>query len=271
MKKNLLDPTFNWLNVHEGEPDPVIDPPPDPLKEKKFSQEDVNKMVATDRKKLGDQNKQLADQLEKAKQAAGLTQQEKDTLQEQIESLQKTYMSKDELQKQELEKRNKTETEEKKKLTEDRDNWRTQYSGLYIKGEITQASLLHKAFNVEQMVDYLLPRTKLEPEIGEDGKPTGQHIPMTTLNVPDDKGKTQSLQLSVNDAVKKMRELPERFGNFFQAEGSGGTGTMNGSGSGGGGSGDARFAKGAPYPRGATPEEHAKWRKNNLKPSRSSK
>lgn len=267
--KILLRDQFNWLNVHEGDGDGQGgggDPPP----AKTFTQAEVDKIIADRLKKNTDQNKSLAEQLEKAKQQAGLTQQEKDALQEQIESLQKTYLTKEELSKQEQEKLTKKQKEETESLAKDRDTWKNQYSSLFIKGEITDAAVKNKAFNVEQMVDYLSPRTKLEPEIGDDGKPTGNLVPMTTIVAPDKDGKNQTLQLSIQDAVKKMREIPERFGNFFQAEGSGGTGTLNGSGS-GGGSGEARFAKGAPYPRGATPEEHAKWRKNNLKPRAGSK
>lgn len=251
---------MHFLNVYEGEGTPPVKEPPDPLTVKQFSQDDVNRMMAADRKKATDANKALADQLQKSQETAGLTQKERDELQTQIESLQKTYMTKDELQKQETEKLKKQEAEEKKKLAEDRDTWKGQYSTLFIKGEIVQAALQNKAFSTEQMVDYLSPRTKLEPEIGEDKKPTGQFIPMTTIHVPDDKGKIIPMQLSIADAVKKMKELPDRFGNFFQVEGSGGLGGNNR----GGGGGKGKTDKGAPIDPKFSREEYMAWRKNNL-------
>lgn len=222
-----------------------------------FTQDQVNAFLAEDRRKAENKNKELIAQLETLKASENLSKKQQEELQAQIDSMQKQYMTKEQLEKEERDKEIKKLTEESKKAAETAERWKNDYTKLRIDNEIIRASTEHGAYSNEQMITYLTPRTELTTEVGEDGKPTGKLIPMVNLEDKDDKGKDIVLKLSVSDAVKRMKELPERFGNLFKGEGVGGVGTLNRPGGTGGGNGTAEG-----FRSDMTPAEYKAWRKS---------
>jgi hypothetical protein len=217
-----------------------------------LTQDQFNKALADEKRKWQGSQKELVAQLESLKQAQGLTQQQRDDLQHQIEALQATYTTKEEQAKQEREKLEKGWKKERDQLSNERDQWKNDYSKLYIDIDIRRAASKNNAFSEDQMVDYLGPRAKLAPEVGEDGKTTGKYVPVISFQDTDKDGKSITLELSIADAIKRMKELPDRFGNFFKVEGPGGIGSISrpGAGSNGGG-----------FRPDMTPEEYREFRK----------
>jgi hypothetical protein len=219
-----------------------------------FTQDQLNKYLAEEKRKWQNTQKDLVSQLEQIKQTATLTQQQRDELQQQIDAITAQYTTKEEQAKQEREKLEKTWNKKEKELASERDQWKSQYSSLYIDIEIRKAATKNNAYSEDQMVDYLGPRAKLSPEVGEDGKPTGKFVPTITFQDADKDGKSITLELSIPDAIKRMKELPERFGNFFKAEGSGGIGSHNRPGVPGN-------ALASGFDPKWTPEQYREWRK----------
>lgn len=242
-----------------GDPPPPPPPPPPPKPNdppKTFTQEEVNAFLADDRRKTENKNKELIAQLEALKQSEGMSKKQQEELQAQIDSMQQQYMSKEELAKQEREKEMKKFEAESKKNAEEASKWKQDYTKLRIDNAIITAATEHGAYSTQQMITFLTPITELTTEVGEDGKPTGKFIPMVNLDDKDKDGKDIVLKLSVSDAVKRMKELPERFGNLFKGEGAGGIGITNRPGNANGSGADGGFRP------NMTPAEYRAWRKN---------
>lgn len=188
--------------------------------EKKFTQEDVNKFLAEERRQGKDKLTTALSEVEKFKGTA----KEKEALQQKVEELQKTFMTKEELAKQEQDKaRLKYENELKDTKTK-AENWEKLFLQNYTSNEITKAAEKHKAFNSAQLESLLANKVTVRPKTDELGNPTGVFEAVTTVNVKDKDGTVKPLEMTVIDAIGKMRELPE-YGNLFLVDGKPGVGT----------------------------------------------
>jgi len=200
-----------------------------------FTQDQLNKMMADNRRKLAQQNQQLVSELETLKEQSNLTTQQKEELEGRINQLQEQFMTKEEIAKKEQAKLVKLTEEEKAKLKNEAESWRNRYSTATVQRSLTDAAVEGKAVSPEQLVAILGTVTSLQPVIGEDGKPTGDYAPIVKFNDVDSNGKPIVLDLTPQQTVKRMKELPQRFGNLFQSDATGGLGGHSGSGAGGSG------------------------------------
>jgi hypothetical protein len=190
---------------------------------KQFTQEDVNKFLAADRRKHQEKIQNAMDELEALKTKATLTDEERTALEGRIETFKRELMTKEELAKKDREKLEKQYKDDQLKLSTERDNWKNRYVESTIVRAITDAAVLTKAFVPEQIVAIVRPMTRLVEELDSEGKPTGNLIPKVTLSDVDKTGKSVTLELSTAEAVKRMREM-DRYLNLFQSEGVGGVG-----------------------------------------------
>jgi hypothetical protein len=245
--------SFTWLSVYGDEGGTGGTTPPESKVEEKpgakFTQDDVNKFVAEERRKLQKQNTELATQLETVKQNANLTAQEREDLQQRIEALQSQFMTKEELAKSEFDKQQKKSKADLEAATGEARKWQGAFSTLFVTNEIRKASADNNAFSGEQMVDYLLPRAELAQQVDDSGKPTGGFVAVVPFT-DEKEGKT--LKMPIGDAMKKMRELPDRYGNFFKGEGVSGSGLTNQ------GKGSADVGE---FREDMTADQYAAWRK----------
>lgn len=209
-------------NVY-GEGDPNTPPTTDPKPEdKKFSQDDLNRILAEERRKHQDKLKKLEETASKYE----LTEKEKKELASQFEEFKKQFMTKEELAKQEAEKQataHKTQVDE---LTADRNNWQSLFTSRVAKADIATAAVKHKAFSASQLELMLAPRVKVVPVMNKEGKPTGDYQAVYPMAGKDG----DMIDVPVIEAVGKLREN-EEFANLFLADGTPGTGlnTLNNS------------------------------------------
>ncbi len=247
-----------WLAVYEGEgdgnnnlPPPKVDPPP---VNKTFTQDEVNRLMAENKKNLQRQNQEMATQLETLKQNANLTKEERDELATRIDTLQQQYLSKEELARQAQEKKESKYKQELESATTQAKSWQERHNDLFKSQVITQAAADNGAFSTKQMLEYFSPRGEIVPQMGEDGKPTGQLLVVVPIDVEKD-GKVERVKLPVPDAVKTMKTMPQLYGNFFKGEGSAGLGLQSGN--------TGQHANGGKIEFSPTMSEadYAKWRK----------
>lgn len=194
--------------------------------DKKFSQEDLNKMLAEDRRKHQTQVQKALEELEAIKAKAQLTDSEKSELETRMEDMRKQLLTKEELAKQELDKSQKKAKVELDTLTKERDSWKLRYTDSTIIGAIVDASAKHEAFDPEQIVAILRTDTRLAEDLDSDGKPTGKLVPKVTFKDKDKDGKAVTIEIAVEEAVKKMTEI-DKYSNLFKDSGSGGLGRGN--------------------------------------------
>ncbi len=191
--------------------------------EKKFSQEDVNTMMAEEKRKTQVAQRKQASELEELKRGASLTVEQKETLETQIDELKTQYMTTKERAERAKEEADKKSDNLIMQLTQQRDDANASHSRLVIANAITSASSEHKAISAEQISAILAPSTKLTETLDESGNPTGVFAPTVTFEDIDKDGKAIVLELPIREAVKRMRELPKH-GNLFEGDKAGGLG-----------------------------------------------
>jgi hypothetical protein len=188
-------------------------------------------MVAEERRKIQAKNAPLITELETLKSSARLTEEEKANLAARIEALQSESLSKEQQLTREVETYKKKVTETEKSLTQKAELWQTRYADLLVDNAISKAANTNDVFKESQMVDFLKPKAKVVQVVGDDGKPTDQFQVVIKFNDVDAKtGNPVTLELSPTDTVKRMKELPEDFGNLFKSGVTPGVGKNKGSG-----------------------------------------
>lgn len=239
MRFSLIAPksTLRFLAYAEGDPNPAGEPNPtgdpnpagDPAP-KMLSQDQVNAILAREKRAWEQKTQLMIQQLEQLKQAKGLTEQEKQDLQTRIEELQASFQTKEQQQQTELAKLQKKYDKDISEANKTGETWRNNHDNLLKKVDIGRAASKFKAINSSQIEAILLPITKVTEKLDDEGKPSGEWV--TKVNFPgkDKEGKAVQLTLSVEEAVKMMTEMPEEYGNLFQNQANGGVGVNPSSG-----------------------------------------
>lgn len=193
---------------------------------KTFTQDELNKIVADEKRKTKLQSDKLVTELEAMKSKVNLNNQDREELEARIEAIKSESMTKEELLKQEKdrnEKKLKTDLEAK---TAEANSWKTRFTSQTINRTITDAAIATEAFNPKQIVAQLLPNARLVDVLDESNKPTGEFVAKVKITETDKDGKAITLDLEVGEAVKKMSDQAE-FANLFKGKGTGGTGGQN--------------------------------------------
>ena len=191
-----------------------------------FTQEEVNSILAKEKRKQQEQTRKALDELQALKKKANITAEERQELDKRIETLNNELLTKEQLAKKNAEKERKRHESEIQKITGERDSWKSRFTDSTIKRAITDAAAENKAFHPTHIVALLRPTTHLVEVLNSDGEPTGDYEAKVDFDDVDDKGKPVKLSLTVKEAVKKMREMEEHQ-NLFQGEGAGGLGSQN--------------------------------------------
>jgi hypothetical protein len=200
-------------------------PPATPPVSKTFSQADVDRFIGEERRKLDNKAKGLLSQLENLQQSSQLTQKERDELASQIEEIKTTSMTKEQVLTRDLEGYKTKLDTTTKALSEERDGWQSRYNSVLVKQAITEAAATHDAFRPEQLLTLLSSNAKLVEEKDDDGKATGHFKVLFKFNDVDPKTKKPvTLELPAGDVMKRMKEVPELYGNLFKSTMQPGTG-----------------------------------------------
>ena len=186
---------------------------------KTFTQEDVNRIVAADRRKLEEALKKTEKQYQDLLASQSLTEQERKALQANLEMVQGQLRSKEEqllLEKKQVEEAYAGKLQEmERKAT----HFETLYRDSTIDRALQDAAVKHEAWSPSQVVALLRGQTKmLEETDPKTGKLTGKYKPvveMQTLNTTT--GEMETKTYTPEDAVKKMKDTPDVWGNLFKS------------------------------------------------------
>jgi hypothetical protein len=189
-----------------------------------LTQDELNKMMADNRKKLTKQNEQLLADLNKLKQTASMTTQEKEELETRITQMENQFLSKEELIKRENSKQQKQFEAELTTAKENSQFWQNNYSQATIARSLQDAAISNHAISPEQIVSMLAGRTVIK-ETEEGSK---QYHPVVSFDDVSEDGKPITLELSPADAVKRMVELTDKYGNLFKGSAASGLGSTSG-------------------------------------------
>lgn len=192
-----------------------------------FSQEDINKAVAKERRKMQDKNEKLAKELEASNKGRQMTAEEKENLEKQVEELRTAHLTAEEKAKRERARLEKESKEREDTLTKDRDTWKQRFHNSTISRAIVDAAQTHDAFNGEQIAALLQPHTHLAEGTDADGKGNGKFVARVKLPTLNSDGVVVDLDLTVDEAVKHMKDDVDRYGNLFKGNAKSGLGTGN--------------------------------------------
>lgn len=215
----------------EGEGEKKEEKPPEqkPDPSKKFTDNDMKNMRVkheAELKKATDRERQLQNDQR-------LTQEERDEAKKRADELETKWMTDKQLADQQLARASKDAKEKEETLTKERDTYKLSYHGLLIENELGTEAALAEELIPGQLKKILKPDAILVDELIVEGdKTTKKQVVRINFEDIDKDNKPIKLQLSVKDALKRMKELPERFGNFFKGIGTGGVGSGNGKGNG---------------------------------------
>ena len=186
----------------------------EPTPEKTFTQQEVNSMLADNKRGLQDKLNQATIELDKLKGV------DTKALQSKIEELSSSLLTKDELAKQTIE-RTKAEAEAKlAEITNQNQAWRNRHDQVLVKQELAAAAMKHNAFDAEQIMMLFGASAKAVEVTDNEGKGTGQFkvvLPTTIEGKP--------VELDADQAVARLRE-DKRYGNLFKANGNSGAGLI---------------------------------------------
>lgn len=191
--------------------------------ERTFNQEAVNKMLAADRYKHKEQLQKVMDELDAIKAKSTLSNEERSELEQRLEETRNQLLTKEEIAKKDKAKLQEQLSGRINELETELTSFKTKYESETIERNITDAAVNNDAFSPGQIVAMLRPNTRLAEVTGDDGKPTGQMIPRVSLQDVDAEGKPTTLDLTVEEAVKRMREMPNYL-NLFKGDGVSGLG-----------------------------------------------
>jgi hypothetical protein len=224
-----------------------------PEQPQQFSQDQVNKFLAEERRKLQKANERTVQQLEALRKNASLTEQEKISLEERIETIKNEFLSKEQIQQKELQKAQKKQKEEIETVQKEVGKWKNLYEETTVENSLLGAAASDPdVFNPRQILELLRPRTRLVEELDEEsGKPTGRFTPRVRLPGKDKDGNNITLELVPGEAVKQLKENTTEYGNLFKSNVIKGVGGNN--------SGDTRKSNDPPEEPGA----FRAWRKQN--------
>jgi len=186
---------------------------------KTFNQDDVNRILADDRRKHQVALKTQEEKLQEVLKSASLTEADRKALQENLVSVQGQLRSTEAAaakEKQELEQTYQARLHEtEKKATV----WEAMYRESTVQRALQDAAMKNDAWQPGQIVTILKPMTKLVETLDPITKrPTGQfEVKVVMMDVNPKTNEMEPMERNPEDAVKRMKELPEQYGNLFKS------------------------------------------------------
>jgi hypothetical protein len=233
-------------NEPAGDP-PAGDPPAGDPPVVAFTQEQVNKILAEDRRKHQAQMQRVEKQLQDTLATAKLTQEERQKLEDSLENVQKQLRTKEEQAKIEKKQLEDQYTIKIRELEERAVKAETRYVDSTINRSLLDAAVAGDAFNPNTVISVLRPYVKMV-----DDKPM--------IDFPDvsaETGEPIVKQMTPDEAIKRMKQLPETYGNLFKS------GVVGGLGAGSATGGLTPGSNGKVDPRKLTMDQYLKLRKEN--------
>lgn len=190
---------------------PVVDDIRPPASFNAEQQKEFNEALARDRRRHQAALSAAETQMQSLLQGKNLSEAERTKTEEALATAQMTLRTKEENALREKQKLEETHGKTLKEVSEKATQWETRYKESTRDRALLDAAISGDAFNASTLVTILKPMTKLVEENGE--LKTVVHFPDTD---PVTKEPSMTLRTPA-EAVARMRELPEIYGNLFKS------------------------------------------------------
>jgi hypothetical protein len=187
--------------------------------QKTFTQDDLNRILAEDRRKHQVQLKEQAEKLETVLKSSQLTEQDRKVLQENLAAVQGQLRASEAAaakEKQALEQQYQAKLVESEKKIQ---IWEGLYRESTVQRALQDAAVKNDAFSPNQIVTILKPMTKLVEGVDPvTNRPNGNYeVRVVMLDVNPKTGQQEEMIRSPEEAVARMKELPDLYGNLFKS------------------------------------------------------
>lgn len=217
----FLSPSTFQIRLTEGEdpvtspPPPPTSPPPPPTSGKKYDDSELNAIIKKEKDKLTAKTKDIETRYNQLLESKTLSDAEREEINQRLESLQNESKTKEELHQDALKKLQTKYETDTTKYKETVNQVESRFTNLLVNNTLMSAATAPgiKAYNPEQIVEFLKTRSRRVEILSEDGKPTGEFGVKVKLEIKKD-GKRTPLDLDADEAVRIMKEQPE-WANFF--------------------------------------------------------
>ena len=233
-----------------------------------FTQEELNKFLADDRRKHLKKYETLETSYQQLLENQSLSKEERGKLEESLENLRAQYRTKEQQSAHERKQLEEEFTVRLDDVQQRAELWQQRYTDSTIERSLQDAAISHESFSPSQIVTLLKPQTKMVEKTDEKGHGRGEFAPMVDFPDKDpDTGEPIMTQRTSEEAVKRMKELPELYGNLFKS------GVVSGIGGNSATGGLAPGANGQVDVRKLSPTQYREIREKNpellgLKPKR---
>jgi hypothetical protein len=199
------------------EPDKIVEPG------RTFTQEEVNKFVAEDRRKTEAKYKTQLERAEKTYnemlENKNLSDADRARLEESLEDVRKQLRTKEQQlahEKKQLEDQYAGRLADVEKRAHD---WEGRFRESQIIRALQDAAVANDAYNAQQVVRLLRPMSKMVEEVDEKtSKGTGHYKVVVDLDdLSTDDNKPIVTQHTPDGAVKRMKDVPVLYGNLFKS------------------------------------------------------
>lgn len=225
--------------------------------EKTFSQTDVNTYLAEDRRKHQEKITKLEASYKQILTDTNLQKEQRVKLEAELADVQKMNRTKEQQAEYDRKQERERFTTEVEDLKESAEKWEDLYKSSVIDRSLQDAALAQDAFNPTQIMGLLRPMTRMQEQTDDNGDSLGQFSPVIDfLDVNETNGEQETTLRTPEEAVQRMKELPQFYGNLFRSNVVSGVGS--GSATGGVKSGEGRID-----PTKLTAEQYRKVRKEN--------
>lgn len=185
-------------------------------KERTFTQKDVDEIVVKRNKKVKAQLEQMERNYQKLLKEQGMSAEMRAQLEKDLDDVRAQMMTKEEKLKAEK-KRTELEYQERVKQVEsERDEYRLRFESSTINRAISDAQQKHQGYNSDQFIALLGPKSQIVEELDAKGEKTGQLVPRIQWNVSKEDGTVEKVLLTPDEAVERMKEDTDQYGNMFR-------------------------------------------------------
>ena len=181
-----------------------------------FTQEDVNRLLAEDRRKHQAKIDRVQRTLEAVSESKNLSVKEREQLATQLEAMAAENRTREEQllhERTQLENRHAEALADEKKHT---DAWRRRFEESVIHNALLDAAHRSDAFSADQISRLLKPSTRVIERTDERGKGTGDYEVVVDLPDTDEQGNPTTRTLSAHEALETMQTKPV-YGNLFKS------------------------------------------------------
>ena len=184
----------------------------------KFTTDDVNKIVQTRVKKMQETLEKTETSYKELLASKNLTEQERKSLEENLSAVQGQLRTKEQqaqLERKQMEEKHAAEVAE---IESKGKTWETLYRDSTVDRALVDAGIKYDAFQPGQIMTQLRPWTRMVEVMDETTK-RGSGKYKVVVDFPDvnaTTGEPEMTTRSPEEAVKRMRELPDNYGNLFK-------------------------------------------------------